>query len=389
MAMALKEGKPIRGAEAVAERPDGVRVPFMAYPTPLHDESGRLIGAVNTLVDITERKRAEEISRRLASIVQNSDDAIVSKDLNGIIATWNSGAERLFGYTAEEVVGKPITILIPLDRYGEESEILGRIRRGERIDHYETVRRRKDGSLVEISLTASPVANADGTIVGVSKIARDITERKRAQEQQNLVVGEMSHRVKNLFAVASGIVALSARCAKTPQDLAGAVQERLRALSRAHELTRPGLVETVRNPGQEMTLLGLVQAIFAPYVEPAHALGKECLVAKGPEVPIGEGAVTSLALILHELTTNAAKYGALSSSSGFVRIDWSVKKDVLRLVWKEHGGPRLDKPPESEGFGSSLIHRIVASQFRGEVCCDWKSEGLILHLSVPVGCLAK
>ena len=112
MAIALKEKRPISGAEAVAERPDGTRVPFLAYPRPLWDETGALVGAVNTLVDITDRKKAEEAAQRLAAIVESSDDAIVSKDLNGIITTWNSGAERLFGYTSEEIIGKSVTMLI-------------------------------------------------------------------------------------------------------------------------------------------------------------------------------------------------------------------------------------------------------------------------------------
>ena len=157
MAIALKTGKPVRGVEAVAERPDGTRVPFAPYPTPIFDASGELVGAVNMLVDLTDRKAAEENAQRLASIVQSSDDAIISKDLNGIINSWNRGAERLFGYTSEEVIGKPITILIPPERVDEEPSILARLRRGERIDHYETVRRRKDGSLVDISLSVSPI----------------------------------------------------------------------------------------------------------------------------------------------------------------------------------------------------------------------------------------
>jgi PAS domain S-box-containing protein len=177
-------------------------------------------------IDITERKRSEQFEKRFASVVESSDDAIVSKDLDGIIKTWNPGAERLFGYTAEEVIGKPITLLIPMDRHDEESEILSRIRRGERIDHYETLRQRKDGSLIEISVTVSPLKNAEGRIIGASKIARDITERRRAQEQQNLLLREMSHRVKNLFAVTSGLVTLSARSARTLADLAEAVRER-------------------------------------------------------------------------------------------------------------------------------------------------------------------
>jgi PAS domain S-box-containing protein len=140
------------------------------------------IEGTNMLMDITEHKRAEEAMARLAAIVESSDDAIVSKDLNGTITSWNKGAEKLFGYTAAEVIGRPITILIPPDRMDEEPQILERIRRGERVDHYETVRHRKDSKEIDISLTVSPVRDKAGRIIGASKIARDITERKRAEE---------------------------------------------------------------------------------------------------------------------------------------------------------------------------------------------------------------
>jgi PAS domain S-box-containing protein len=132
-------------------------------------------------VEISERKRAEEASRRLAAIVQSSDDAIISKDLEGTITSWNKGAELIFGYTVEEALGQPIVLLIPPERRDEEFDILRRLRQGERIEHYETVRQRKDGSLVEISLTISPLRNDQGQIIGASKIARDITESKRAE----------------------------------------------------------------------------------------------------------------------------------------------------------------------------------------------------------------
>ena len=128
-----------------------------------------------------ERLRAEETTRRLAAIVETSDDAIISKNLDGVIQTWNRGAANIFGYTAEEVVGKPVTILMPPERHDEEPGILARLRRGERIDHYQTVRRRKDGSLIDISLTVSPIRDNAGRIVAASKIARDITEQKRAE----------------------------------------------------------------------------------------------------------------------------------------------------------------------------------------------------------------
>lgn len=135
MALALKHRKPNTGMEAIAERPDGTRVPFLAYPKPLFDESGNLAGAINMLVDITARKKTEQqISDSEAhyrNIVEYSDDAIVAKDLDGVITSWNRGAERLFGYTTEEAVGKPVAILIPADRHDEEPAILARIRRGE------------------------------------------------------------------------------------------------------------------------------------------------------------------------------------------------------------------------------------------------------------------
>ena len=148
-------------------------------------------------------------TQRIASIVESSDDAIVSKDLNGIITTWNKGAERIFGYTAEEIIGKPVTILIPPDRHDEEPAILERIRRGERVEHYETVRQRKDGSRVDISLTVSPVRNADGKIIGASKIARDITERKRKEAQIVVLAREAEHRAKNVLATVQATVHLS------------------------------------------------------------------------------------------------------------------------------------------------------------------------------------
>src|SRR5262249_54229060 len=203
---------------------------------------------------------------RLAEIVESSHDAIVTKDLNAIITSWNKGAERLYGYTSDEVIGKPVTILMPPERHNEEPAILERIRRGERIEHYESVRRRKDGCLIDISLTVSPLRDAAGNVIGASKIARDVSERKRAAEQQDMLTREMSHRVKNAFAVVNGIVALSARSASTPQEMAREIGARLAALTRAHDLARPGLIETSRGT-EPMTFHALVRAILAPYLD--------------------------------------------------------------------------------------------------------------------------
>ena len=148
---------------------------------PLWEPAGEFAGYIGSCIDITERKQAELTDQQLAAIVNSSHDAIVSKDLNGIITTWNRGAERLFGYAASEMIGRSITTLIPPDRHHEEVCILDRIRRGERVDPYETLRQRRDGSLVDVSLSVSPLRNAAGEVIGASKIARDITERKKAE----------------------------------------------------------------------------------------------------------------------------------------------------------------------------------------------------------------
>jgi PAS domain S-box-containing protein len=160
---------------------------------PVLNAFGDLVQFVGSSTDITERKRAEQATRLLAAIVESSHDAIVSKSLNGVITSWNKGAERLFGYAEEEAVGQNITLIIPLERRDEERMILEQLTRGERVDHFETVRMRKDGSLLDVSLTISPMKDASGRVVGASKLARDITERKRAEEALRQAQTDLAH----------------------------------------------------------------------------------------------------------------------------------------------------------------------------------------------------
>jgi len=169
--------------EILAERPDGDHRQVVPAPQILRDDRRKITRAIKCLYDITDRKRAETAAMRLAALVQSSHDAIVAKDLNGTITDWNQSAERIFGYKAKEIIGKSILTLIPKDRHKEETEILTKIRRGESIDHYETVRRCKDGRLINVSLTISPVKDPNGGIVGVSKIARDITKQKQTERR--------------------------------------------------------------------------------------------------------------------------------------------------------------------------------------------------------------
>jgi PAS domain S-box-containing protein len=381
MAVAIKEKRPVRGMEAIAERPDGTRVPFLPYPTPLFNDDGVPVGAVNMLVDVTDRKQAELVKQRLASIVQFSDDAIISKDLAGVIQSWNAGAERLFGYTASEAIGRSVEMLIPCDRLNEEAEILSRIRRSERIEHYETVRQRKDGSLIDISLAVSPIIDADGTVIGASKIARDITERRKAQDQRELLFREMDHRIRNLFALASSVVTLSAQSADTPKELVSVVRDRLEALDRAHALTLPRRTAQSVQIGQSTatTLHNLIRAILLPYEDTKG--GRSPVTLTGPDVPISAALATDLALVLHEFATNSAKYGALSSLAGHVDISCAETNGVFSLVWSERGGPRIDAQPANEGFGSQLARAMIVRRLGGELSHQWNSDGLVIRLS--------
>lgn len=181
MAIALREGRAVLGQEIIIRRPDGSMRYVQPFPQPVFDKTGKLAGAVNVLTDITDRKVAEDRVAHLAAIVSSSDDAIISKTLDGIITSWNDAAERIFGYQAAEAIGKPITMLIPIDRLEEEPAIVERLKHGERVDHFETKRITKDRKILDISLTISPVRGSDGRIIGASKIARDITAQKAAE----------------------------------------------------------------------------------------------------------------------------------------------------------------------------------------------------------------
>jgi PAS domain S-box-containing protein len=175
----VRSGEGITHFETIRQRKDGTLIPISLTVSAILDETGRVIGASKIARDISERDRAAIVNRRLAAVVESSDDAIVTKDLNGIITSWNRSAERMFGYTSDEAIGRSIRMIIPDELQSEEDMVLGKIRAGDKIEHYETVRQRKDGSRLSISLTVSPLRNQSGQIVGASKIARDITERTR------------------------------------------------------------------------------------------------------------------------------------------------------------------------------------------------------------------
>jgi PAS domain S-box-containing protein len=177
----IRLGETVDHYETVRVRKDGRRITVSVTVSPIHTPDGAVIGASRITRDITEAKRFERDARHFAAIVDSSDDAIISKDLNGTIITWNPAATSLFGYTADEIVGRSIRVIVPADRQDEEDRVLATVRRGGSVDHFQTVRLRKDGTLVPISLTVSPIHSATGEIIGASKIARDLTRSLQFQ----------------------------------------------------------------------------------------------------------------------------------------------------------------------------------------------------------------
>ena len=308
-----------------------------------------------------------ENSQFLAAIVESADDAILSKDLNGIITSWNKGAERLFGYTAEEVLGKPVTMLIPADRRDEEEQILDGIKRGERTEHFDTVRQRKDGSLVEVSLTTSPIRTPEADIVGASKIARDISERKRAHDRQLFLLRELQHRTQNLFTVIQSIVNRSLVEGNTLAQAKEILNGRLNSLARAHAM----LAEAAWQGAPLAEIIKRELNGFATHIS-----------LSGCDIVLATPAAQQFALMVHELATNAVKYGALSVPNGRVSIECDVRQTngdrVFSFLWRESGGPRVSAPKRT-GFGSSIL-LDAAKDFGQHVALDYNPQGLTYEI---------
>ena len=311
-------------------------------------------------------------AQRLAAIVETSSDAILSVDLDGIIATWNRGAEKLLGYTAEETIGKPITMLIPAERQHEEPEILERIGRGERVQDFETERLRKDGSPIAVSLSVSPIMDAGGDH------HRRLEDRTRhhgaqaAEESRELLLQESQHRIRNTIATVQAIAGQTLR--HTPPEEQKAFVARLHALGQAHGLL------TSKNWDQA-PLSAVVERALGPFLVP----GRKRIAIKGPDVWLPANKSLSLTLALHELATNAAKYGALSNGTGRVGVSWNVIDTgggrKVKLAWRETGGPPVGVS-ERKGFGSLLIEQSFAGE--GQTVFDYKPKGLRCSLEIAL-----
>ncbi|MCH4547435.1 PAS domain S-box protein [Rhizobium changzhiense] len=358
-------------------RRDGTLVWVSNSVSVIRSDSGKITQAVTVTIDVTERKRAQEEVRQLAAIIASSDDAIISIDLGMNIRSWNRGAEKLYGYSAEEAIGSPATIILPTDIVDEENIIIDSIKAGGHVQPHETRRRHKNGTEVHVSLRVSPVYDENGYVVGASKIARDISERKEAERLQNLLVGELTHRVKNVLATVNAVVRQTLGPV-VPDSQEAVLQARLEALARAYDLL------TISN-WENASLHDIVRKAMSPYRE-------DSVQIEGDPVCVSARAVLPLSLILHELGTNAAKYGALSVDGGQVFLRWSVAnssetaKPVLKLLWEERGGPAVTVPSR-QGFGSRLIKAVTTSELGGCVVADYAHTGFVCDFEIALSSL--
>ncbi len=455
-------------------------------------QDGRPLESYGVMIDITERKTSEEAAARLAAIVESSEEAIIAKSLRGVINSWNRGAERLFGYSAEEMIGESIWKLIPEDGEHEEINILNTIRIGQSVPSHESVRLHRTGRRIDVAVSVSPILNSQGMVVGASTIARDVTERKRQTERlrtnearlrlalksaragawdfdlrrrelhwspemfelygldpakgqpsreglanrispshrrrarrefasamlqggsftlefpiirpdgteiwtalsgdvikdengrpisargidqditerknwekrQAMLLRELSHRVKNTLAVVQSVARQTLRSSPDTRSFVDAFEGRIRSLAASHSL----LTEAEWSGASLDTIIRhQIDAMVHGY--------ENRFRLRGPDVLLSAEMATQIGLVMHELATNAAKYGALSVPGGVVDIVWTVTRTRLRLLWREHGGPRIERKPELSGFGTLLIKSSAT-----KVSQRFGSDGLVCKL---------
>jgi PAS domain S-box-containing protein len=338
---------------------------------PTFDAAGKPVRLDGVGIDVTERTRAENVRFHLAAIVESSDDAIISKTLEGIVTSWNAGAKRLFGYTAEEMIGAPITRLIPPDLLPEEQEILGKLRRGERIEHYETRRLTKDGTLVDVSLTVSPIHDITGAIVGASKIARNVTALRAAMaERDQLLESEraarneaerlghlkdeflatLSHELRTpLTAILGWCNVLRRRKSISEHDLRDAIETIHRNAKTQAQIIEELLDMSrivsgkIRLETDDIDLGDLVQVAVDGIRPSAAAKGLTIRLLREPEAVLVNGDASRLQQILWNLLTNAVKF---TPADGLIRVTVQHVDDQVELVVKDSGiGIRRDFLP--------------------------------------------
>jgi PAS domain S-box-containing protein len=353
--------------------PGGVMRWLASRGRPVYADDGAVLGLVGVVQDITERRQAEELRSRLAAVVESSSDAVITKTLDSIVTTWNQGAERMFGYKAEEVVGRSVTLLIPPNYVDEEPSILERLKRGERIEHYETVRRRKDGTLLEVSLAVSPVKDVHGSIIGSSTIARDITRQRQAEEtlretdrRKDEFLATLAHELRNPLApirqaalISQVPTATEAQKRWSHEVINRQVQHMALLLDDLLDISR--ITRGTLALRTEMTNL---EAIVDAAVETARPSIEAKRHRFSVELPAGQVALAAdplrLAQVLSNLLTNAAKY---TDPDGRIHLRAVREDDQISLSVTDTG---IGIPREAIGNLFSMFSQVNSSKDRSE-----------------------
>jgi two-component system, chemotaxis family, CheB/CheR fusion protein len=343
---------------------------------PYRTAGSNLDGMVLSFFDIDAISIASQTeTARYAALSRASGDAILGLSLDGIVNAWSPGAERLLGYSAEEMNRKHISILAPEGLEPEQRALLEQVRSGKEVAPYDSVRRQKNGSLVLVSIRAAPILSQDAAPIGISETMRDISERKRAEERNALLTRELAHRTGNLLAIVHSTMVQSAQYSKNKEHFIQSVDDRLRSMWQAHDLL-------IANNFKGAPVSELVRTSLKPFL-----VNEASLEMHGPPVTVEAGVVHSLSLVLHELATNALKYGALTRPSGRVIVSWEldgpeVKSPRFRISWREVDGPPV-VPPKHIGFGTEVISAAPKHELGAEVSLDYHPTGLVWNLDMP------
>jgi PAS domain S-box-containing protein len=363
-------GASIENYETVRLAADGRPIEAAVTLSPIRDALGVVIGVSSVIRDISEKKQAERGAAMLAAIITSTTDGVVSKTLEGIITSWNRSAERILGYAEADMLNKSIRSIIPPDRQEEEDRILATVLAGEIIDNFETVRIRKDGALIHVAVTVSPVRDATGRIVGASKIVRDITDKRQTREQLHTLLAEVNHRSKNLLSL---VQAIARQMTRQGQQLdLDRFLVRLQALAGNQDLL-------IQNGWRFIPLIDLVRSQLRTF---GDALGSRIRI-EGPPIELTPESAQAIGMAMHELATNAAKYGALANNDGQIDIHWTRDGGSFSMHWIERDGPRVT-PPTRNGFGTKVISDMVRLSLDGTVDVLLPPSGSQWHLTCPI-----
>jgi PAS domain S-box-containing protein len=386
LAEVLETGKPVRETEIEVQQPSGSRVAVHINIDPLVDASGKMVGVINCFQDITERKRVVEAlarsqqalrqqEERWAATYEHAAIGIVEIDGDGRFLRVNEAICDITGLTREELLGWTLFARTHPGDLDADVELYRKQVAGE-IGFYSIEKRfiRKDGRVIWCAIRSSTVRDVNGKFLYCVRVVQDITARREAEERQKLLIDELNHRVKNTLATVQSLAMQTARNVASQDEFREAFEGRLLALSHAHDQLTYG-------HWQSADLRALVLAAVGPYVSK-----NDQILAQGEAVTLAPRAALTLSLALHELTTNAVKYGALSASGGRIETLWGLRGDetpVLHIEWQEHGGPPVEAPTR-QGFGSRFIAHSIASELKGKTRLHYEPSGLRCTIEIPL-----